>query len=260
MRVLDTPVRLVAGRTPRELLLIGHGVASVLATWHLGDRSWNVYAYAGVTVAFALRFFAGRVVYLSMCVAALALQLSNLMLAHVTLGGLAPTLLGILGTALLLAGPDLVRRFDDEGRGLGPLRNFWRDLSVGQRRHLAWGMHLVAALGGLLHHAWYNLEAVRLDGPAWLLAAVAACSAVGLLYLWGRAIAAPAAVALGAALAWTLAPHLDEAWAILHGRPAAAPLEIAYSAHFTLTAFACAVATAAVALPWAARWARLARR
>ena len=259
MKVLDTPIRLAAGRTFREILLIGQGVASVAIATYKGDHSYNVYSYAAVTALFALRFFAGRVVYLSLCVGALALQLSCWMLRGVGFAELWPALLGILAIALLLSGPDLVRRFDDEGRGLGPWRNYWRDLSQAQRRHIAWGMHFVAATGGLLHHTWYNLEELGQPVPTWLYAGVAACSAVGFLYLWGRALAAPAAVVLGAAIAWKLAPHLDGALDLLRGRPLAepVPIEVAFSAHYVLTGFACALAMAALALPWAARWLRL---
>ena len=51
MKVLDTPIRLAASRTPRELLLIGHGAACVAGAIWLGDHSWNIYAYAAVTDA-----------------------------------------------------------------------------------------------------------------------------------------------------------------------------------------------------------------
>ena len=259
MRALDTPIRFAFGRTFREILLIGQGVVSVGVAMSRGDHSYNVYSYAAVTVLFALRFFAGRVVYLSLCVGALALQLSCLMLRGVSFADNWPALLGILVIALLLTGPDLVRRFDDEGRGLGLWRNYWRDLSVAQRRHIAWGMHFVGATGGLLHHTWYNLEESRLPVPTWLYLGVAACSAVGFLYLWGRALAAPAAVVLGGLVMWKLAPHLDAAWNLVRARPAGevVPIEVAYSAHYVLTGFVCAAAMVALALPWAARWLRL---
>jgi hypothetical protein len=259
MRALDTPIRLAAGRTFREILLIGQGVVSVGVAISRGDHSYNVYSYAAVTLLFALRFFAGRVVYLSLCVGALALQLSCLMLSNVSFADSWPAILGILVIALLLSGPDLVRRFDDEGRGLGPWRNYWRDLSMAQRRHIAWGMHFVGATGGLLHHTWYNLEESRIAVPTWLYVGVAACSVIGFLYLWGRALAAPAAVALGGLVMWKLAPHLDAAWNLVHGRAAGepVPIEVAYSAHYVLSGFLCAAAMAALALPWAVRWLRL---
>lgn len=248
MKGLDTSVRLAAGRTVRELMLIGAGAASIVAAVSMGDRSWNIYAYAATTLLFAIRFFAARVLYLSTCVGALALQLSIWARPGVTFEHQAPVLLQILALCLLLSGGDLLRRFDDHGRGLGPLRNFWRDLSVGQRRHLAWGMHLVGTVGGLLHHTIYNLERARLPVPAWLFVAIAACAAVGLLYLAGRAIAAPAAVVVGAVLAWQLRPQ-----------DVRAP-ELAWTPQYATTACVCAALTAAVALPWAWRWLRLAWR
>lgn len=258
MRILDTPIRRLAGRTPRELLLIGYGAAATVAAPLLGDDSWNVFAYAGVTILFAARFFAGRVLYLSMCIAAIALQLASWALPAVTLADQAPVFLQIAVCTLLLSGRDLVDRFDDHGRGLGPLRNFWRDLSIAQRRHVAWGIHLVGTTGACLHHMWWNVETIGQPVPAWLYAGVAATTVVGFLYVWGRALAAPAAVAVGGAIAWQLAPHLDAARAIVAGRwPAeAAPVEIAWSAHLALAGFACAVAAAAIAVPWTVRWIR----
>ncbi len=261
MRILDAPVRLAAGRTVRELVLIGSGITSIAVAMRVGDRSWNVYVYALTTALFAARFFAARVLYLSMCVGALALQLSCALMPSVTLADKAPVLLQILVLGLLLSGPDLLRRFDDTGRGLGPLRNFWGDLSVAQRRHLAWGMHLVGATGGLLHHMAYNADRWG-HAPMWLDLAVAGCAVVGLLYLSGRALAAPAAVALGGALVWHLAPHLGDAVTMLRGRPLdhPMPLEHAVSAHYTIGAAVCAGAAAAIALPWTYRWLRLAVR
>lgn len=260
MKLLDAPIRLAAGRTLREVMLIGLGVGSVVTAIAIGDHSWNVYVYALSTVLFAMRFFAGRVLYLSLCVGALALQLSCWMLPGVDLARQAPVFLQILGIALLLSGGDLVQRFDDGGRGLGPLRNYWRELSVGQRRHIAWGMHLVGATGGILHHMWFNLEQVHRPVPGWLYLGVAACSVVGILYLWGRAIAAPAAVVLGGLIAWKFAPHLGTAWRQLDGvypDPTRVPSELYYSAHYTVSGFVVAVLTALIAVPWAARWLRL---
>jgi hypothetical protein len=257
MKLLDTPIRPAAGRTLREILLIGAGVASVGAAVRIGDQTWNVYVYAAATVLFAIRFYAARVLYLSWCVGALALQLSCLMLPGVTLAQVAPALLGCLGCALLLSGGDLVRRFDDAGRGIGPMRNFWQDLSLGQRRHIAWGMHLVGATSGLLHHMWFNVAATGAQVPGWLYAGIAAAMVIGALYLSGRALAAPATFALGVAIAVKLAPHLGGAWGQLHGRWTALPPEIAMSAHYAVTALVCAVGCAAIALPWTVRWLRL---
>lgn len=259
MKVLDTPVRLAAGRTLRELLLLGNGVVCIGAAIVYGDESWNVYAYAAATFLFAIRFFAARVCYLSWCIGALALQLANSM----RMGSLDEqwlTIVGILVAALALSGSDLVRRFDDEGRGLGPWRNYWRDLTVGQRRHIAWGMHLVGTTGGLLHHMWFNVESLSGGVPTWLYLGVAGASVVGFLYLWGRALAAPAAVVLGATVAWKLYPYVGDAWGALHGRTPSQPLppEIWMSAHYTVVGFVCAVATAVIALPWTARWLALA--
>lgn len=260
MKGLDTPLRFAAGRTVRELILIGSGVASIGAAIGHGDRSWNIYCYAAVTALFAMRFFAARVLYLSMCVGALALQLSCVLRADLSLGDRAAVLLQILGLSALLCGPDLLRRFDDTGRGLGPLRNFWRELTVGQRRHLAWGMHLVGATGGVLHHMVYNLQVGYQPVPVWLYVAIAACFVVGMLYLAGRAIAAPLAVAVGGAIAWRIAPHVGDAIHNLRGSPRVMAPEYAWSVHYTVTACALAIATAAVALPWAWRWLRLAWR
>ena len=133
---------------------------------------------------------------------------------------------------------------------------------MAQRRHVAWGLHLVGTTGALLHHMWFNLTASHQPVPTWLYVGVAACTGVGLLYLWGRAIAAPAAVVVGGLVAWRLAPYLDDAWRQLHGgwSAHAVPREVWYSAHYTLLACVAAAATAAIAVPWTVRWLRLAAR
>jgi len=64
---------------------------------------------------------------------------------------------------------------------------------------------------------------------------------------------------LGGLVAWKLGPHVDAAWGLVQGRPAGepVPIEVAWSAHYALTGFVCALAMAAIALPWAVRWLRL---
>jgi hypothetical protein len=249
--------RLLLGRTAREWILLVHLAGCIVWSRLGGDESWNVYAYAAVMLLFAIRFFAARVVYLSLAIGALALQLGIWMKPGVTLAHQAPVFLEILGCALLLCGGDLIRRFDEQGRGLGPIRNYWRDMTVAQRRSVAWVAHLIGATGGVLYHLAFSFDA-RHHAPAWLYAAIAACAAVGFLYLWGRAIAAPATVALGAAVAWRLAPMLDLAYGRLHHDPRPVPDPVFFAAHYVVVAFATAAGAALIALPWAARWAALA--
>jgi hypothetical protein len=244
-------------RTPREIILIVHGLGCAVWAHHLGDTSWNIYAYLGATALFAARFFAGRVLYLSMLIGALALQLSCVLHPRIDLVERAPVLLQILALMFLLCGKELVRIFDDEGRGIGPIRNFWRELSVGQRRHVAWGIHLVGATGGLLHHM-----SPRAATATWVYVAIAATFAVGFLYVWGRAIAAPAAVVVGGAIAWKLAPWVEPAVTLLRGKPLAHPVarEVWHAPHYVPGAFLLAAAAAIIAIPWTVRWARLALR
>ncbi len=102
----------------------------------------------------------------------------------------------------------------------------------------------------------FNLEKLHLPVPGWLYLGVAACSVVGILYLWGQAIAAPAAVVLGVLIAWQLAPHVGTAWLQLEDSSAVPP-EHDHSAHYTVGGFVAAALSALVALPWAARWLRL---
>jgi hypothetical protein len=257
MRWLDRPL---GTRTFREWILILHLVGSVVVARLGGDHSWNVYAYAAVGLLFATRFFAARVVYLSLAIGALALQLGIWMQPQVTFAHQAPVLLEILGCMWLLCGPDLVRRFDEHGRGLGPIRNFWRDMTVAQRRSVAWGAHLIGATGGVLYHLAWNFECGHAAAPRWVYPAIGACAAVGFLYLWGRAIAAPATVALGAAIAWRLAPDLGVAIDHLRGSPRPVPMVALYAPHYVAVAFVTAAGAALVALPWTARWAGLAIR
>jgi hypothetical protein len=263
MRYVDTPIRLAAGRTARELALIASGVGSIVSSQLHDDRTWNVFGYALVTLAFTTRFFAGRVMYLSMCFAALTLQLSSVMLGHVTLADRLPITLFILAHVVILLGGDLVVRFDDRGRGFGPFRNFWRDLPVSQRRNIALGAHAVAVLGAMMHHMAFNATSPGHTAPLWIQAGVFVASACGVLYLWGRAVAAPAALAFGVWTAAMLGPHVGGAWDALGGTGglgSGLPWVHAMSPHYTVVAFAIGIATAAIALPWTIRWARLAVR
>jgi hypothetical protein len=266
MRYIDTPIRLAAGRTARELALIASGAGSVVMSQVHEDHSWNVFGYAFVTLAFATRFFAGRVMYLSMCFAALVLQLSSVLLGNVTLADRLPITLFILGHVVVLLGGDLVSRFDDGGRGFGPFRNFWRDLPVSQRRNIAWSGHAVAVLGAMMHHMAFNATSPGHTAPLWIQAGVFVASACGLLYLWGRAVAAPAALAFGVWTAVMMAPHVGGAWQAMQtggGWIVATPglpwVHVA-SPHYTVVGFVIAIATAAIALPWTVRWLRLALR
>jgi hypothetical protein len=121
-------------------------------------------------------------------------------------------------------------------------------------------MHAVGALAGVLHHMVYNLDRSGQPVPTWFYVGIAACAAVGLLYLAGRAIAAPAAVVLGVAIAWRIAPNVGAAVANLRGHPTVMAPAYGWNVHYTVTACVCAIATAAVALPWAWRWLRLGLR
>jgi hypothetical protein len=255
MRFVDDPVRLVR-RTPRELLVIGIAATTAITSWlELGTRDvGNTLAFAAVAVAFAVRFFAARVI-----ATAVAVSATGLHLAYAWREGFAARpLLGVayfLTAILILGGRDLVARFDDAPSRGRILHNFWRELSTADRRRLALVVHGVALTLSMLYYVRQNLLLARQDVPLWLEAGIVGAAAVGVLLLFGRAIAALLAATAGAALAAVLAAHAPVAWSVATGTyvtlsmPAAARV----APQLMLAATAAAALTAMASAPWAWR-------
>src|SRR5262245_30039557 len=156
MRFVDTPLRRAAGRTPRELLIIGTGVLMVARSIATHDTSWQGPAVALVTAAFAMRFFAARVAAMAVCVSALALGAAWIVDPRLHVAVIAPAIAQFALGLVILASRDLRARFDDDGRGLGPVRNFWRDVPAADRRSIVHVVCAGAATASVLYFAHYR--------------------------------------------------------------------------------------------------------
>jgi hypothetical protein len=259
LQLVDRPLPVVR-RTARELLIIGVASATAVTSWReLGARDvGNAVAFAAVAIAFAVRFFAARVVATAVAVAATGL--------HVVYawrdGGASHQLLGIayfLGAILLLGGRDLVARFDDAPSRGRLLHNFWRELSTADRRRLALLVHGVALTLSMLYYVRFQIVAQRQVVPLWLHAGLAGAALVGVLLLFGRAVAALLAGVAGAALAAVLAAHAPVAWKVVGGGYVTMdmPVVARCAPHMLLAATLAATLTVMAAAPWA--WRLLAR-
>lgn len=255
MRFVDSPVP-VLRRTPRELLIIGVAAATAIDSWRdhgLRDLG-NTLAFAAVAVAFAVRFFAARVIATAVAVAAAGLHVVYAWRS----GFEARPLLGLayfLGAILILGGRDLVARFDDAPSRGRVLHNFWRELTTADRRRLALLVHGVAVTLAMLYYLRLFITAYDLPVPLWLDAGLAGCAAVGVLLLFGRAVAALIAAIAGAALAVVLAAHAPVAWTLAGGAyvTVAMPAAARANPHLLLGATAAATLTVMAAAPWAWR-------
>jgi hypothetical protein len=259
MRFVDSPIRRAFGRTPRELLVLVTGVLMVAHSIRSHDTSWNGPVTALVTVLFAARVFAARVAALALCVAALALCAAHAIDPAERAADMAPAIAQFGLGILVLASRDLRARFDDTGRGLGPVRNFWRDLPAGDRRSIARVVCAGAATASLLHHASHGAASwgAPYTPPGWLGALVVLACAGGALLVAGRALGLVIAAGFGAAALAYLVPIAQLARAARAG--AAGPGDpdwLRVSGSYVDVACLCAAATLAFSLPWLVRLAR----
>lgn len=255
LRAVDRPVPVVR-RTPRELLIIGVASSTAVTSWleHGARDLGNTLAFAAVALAFAVRFFAARVIATAVAVAAASLHLM-----YAWRDGWADRpLLAIayfLGAILVLQSRDLVARFDDAPSRGRVLPNFWRELPVADRRRLALLVHGVAVTLAMLYYVRYLVLAAGLPAPLWLEAGIVGAALTGVLLLFGRAVAALLAAIAGAALAALLAAHAPVAWTVAAGAyvTTATPAVARAAPHLLLGATLAATFTVMAAAPWAWR-------
>jgi hypothetical protein len=259
MRYVDAPIRRALGRTPRELLLLATGALMVVHSFQVHDTSWNAPVTAIVTAMFAARFFAARVAGLALCTGALALCATGVIDPQEHVRALAPAIAQFAAGFVLLASRDLRARFDDGGRGLGPLRNFWRDIPTADRRSIARVVCAGTATAALLHHASHGAAAwgPPFVPPGWLFELVLLASLGGVLLIAGRGAGFVVAAAFSALALAKLAPLWHDARAARGGVPDAHLAEwLRISGSFVVVATVTAAATLAFTLPWLARLAR----
>ena len=254
MRVLDTPLRHARGRTPRELLIIGGGLAALVQGLAYGSDVGNLIIYAVMTAAFAIRFFAARIMMAGLFIGALALHLPWLLYPGFGVADLAPVVWVLFAGLVMLSSRDLIERFDNnQSGGLPYFPNFWMSIDRANRRAFCWCAYALGAVGGLLYHAYLRAPAeLAPDWPLWGLAAAVACS---LLIVAGRSIAF---VATAAYSVWVLAmvvPQVGPSNAYMAGTWSEDLSRLyMYSPHYALPAAIGAGIALAAATPYAVRW------
>lgn len=212
MGFLDHELRWAAGRTPRELVVIGGGLGIIVQD--LLDPGppdvGNLLVYVAATSLFALRFFAARAAAVATCIGAIVQQWPHLRLGEVTPETAA--VLPVLGI-LVLASSDLVDRYERAPSRLAWLPNPWAGFTAAETRSLRWASYAAGALAGLLDHTLQIVRAradvLLLPVPWWpritMLALVGALAllclgrAVGALVVWVTALVVAVLVA---PLAW----------------------------------------------------------
>ncbi len=255
MKVLDTPLRPLLGRTVREVILVAGGLT--ICAFEL-DRPtpspWNLGVFGAGTALFAMRFFAARVVVIGVLLSAIAAQLSALRYGH----GWTPadqihwSVYAMSAGVLLLLSRDLQERFDFKPSGTGLRLNRWRELPRSHWRAstlLGW---LLGILGHFLLRGWQSAGTMA---PSWPLIAIIVCIAGVLLLFTGRSIVFVITTVLGVAVAYMVIPQIAAAEALLdnsrHLPPPTSPLW-RMAPDSALPAAIAAIGTALVSLPYAA--------
>jgi hypothetical protein len=212
MSFLDHELRWAAGRTVRELVIVGGGLG-IIAAELLRPGSpdpGNLIVYVAATALFALRFFAARAAAVASCIGAIVQQWPNLRLGEVNPETAA--LLPLLGIAIL-ASSDLVDRYERAPSRISWLPNPWAGFTPAETRSLRWACYAAGALAGLLDHTLdivrFQATMVMQTAPWWpritMLVLVGALAllclgrAVGVLVVWLTALVVAVRVA---PLAW----------------------------------------------------------
>ncbi len=187
MRIIDSPIPQLAGKTPRELVLL----AVVSAATYLCYGHWPEFVTAlGVTLLFALRVPQARPIAVGFCLGWLV-SITAMMRADGVWDLENPRLLVPAFLLLLLSSRDLFERFDAAPARLVP--NVWRDLPSKHWRMMRWcayGLGVLASLvvpGWLWASSWWHVSTTQ---PTWVLVGI---------------IAALALLVIGSALGFVLA-------------------------------------------------------
>jgi hypothetical protein len=265
MKLLDTPIRPLLSRTPRELVLITGGALACGLALYL-EAPWALTTtFVVTTVMLATRFFAARIVAIGMLATALAAHISITRygrgwLHDFRLGDHIPELTFIGLGLLLLCGRDLAARFDLQPSGTGWRINRWRDLP---RLHWRLSSVLGISLGAMGHFLWAaqrNVPAADGVFARWAIYGVLVCLA---LLFAGQAIGFLVSSALGIAVLVEVLPQVGAAEDHLHRAQAMEPHSLfAGSPHAALPIAIAASLVVLTATPYAARllWRSLAAR
>ena len=201
MPIIDSPIRIAGGRTPRELLLI----AIVSYGAYLSFGFWPEFITAtGVALLFALRVPQARPIAVGFCLGWLVSMAALMGTAHFD-----PTNVRILipaGLLLLLTSRDLFERFDAAPARFIP--NVWRDLPSKHWCMMRWGAYSLGVFSALVVPGWLWASAhwgMSNTTPTWVLVGIIV--ALALLVL-GSALGFVVAAAVSAFTLVTLGPEL----------------------------------------------------
>jgi hypothetical protein len=211
MKWLDSP--LVAGRTTREIALVGIGLFGVV--WGLVGNGpygieWSL-AWAIATPLFAMRFWAARGIAVGACLAAVAqwVCLTDAREWHWILN--VP-----LAALALLASRDLVARFDETPSRVPWLSNPWATMPAAHARRLRWCAYAAGVLASVLCQMWCSGARSFPATPVffWSLGAVVALLAMGRAVMLLPLAAAGVAVTV-AAMPGALGGHVGSVEAVV---------------------------------------------
>lgn len=253
MRVIDAPLSLARGRTPRELLLLSIGVGYCAYELTSAAPCWpNVAMYALATIAFAVRFFPARALGVGVALGALAQRLPAL--RHDWLELQTPHTWIAFGVIAILASSDLEARYERAPSRIAWLPNAWAELPAKDMRVLRWCAYSIGALAAGLGFTWGLPLADTGVDPVLSIAVIGAL--VGLLALLaaGRAPALLLVPVVCVPIALALASQIPGAEASIAGDYV--PL-LDYGMWrwpaFVLPGTALALLATALALPYAVR-------
>jgi hypothetical protein len=253
MRGLDTSLRPLLGRTPREVILVGGGLT--ICAFQLNQphvNPWHLGVFVAGTALFAVRFFAARVVAIGILLSAIAAHLSGLRYGA---GWMQQSLhwsaYAMSAGVLLLMSRDLQQRFDFNASGPGWRMNRWRELPRSHWRAstvLGW---LLGILGHFLLRGWQPAGAAA---PMWPLVAMLVCFAGVMLLFSGHSIVFVITTALGVVVAALVIPQVGDAEGLVaSARHLPVPSSVMWRASpdSALPTAIAAVGTALVSLPYA---------
>lgn len=207
MRIVDTSISTLGGKTPRELLLLAVvGYAAYLSFGH-----WPEFITAtGVAVLFALRVPQARPIAVGFCLGWLISMVAMMRGTHLDFADWDFTNVRIVmpaGILLLLTSRDLFERFDAAPSRIIP--NVWRELPTRHWRMMRWCAYSLGVLSALVVPGWLwtsNAWGLSRVAPAAVVAAIVI--AIALLVV-GSALGFIVAAAVSCFVLIELGPHLQ---------------------------------------------------
>lgn len=269
MKIIDSPIARLRGRTPRELLILGT-LGMFIASGLFAPRPpwWDMAMFAVALVAFASRFWAARIIGLGICVSSLAMALVHVREGSWNLAALLPYQISFAATwmagLVVLASPTLGRQYERAprwaplGRASRSIANPYAGLPSLHLGAIAVGAISLGALGHLLLRAIQAGHAHGL-GAVELVIPLCAIAATLLLLVAGRVIGLIAAAGVSTYLVIALGSKLGAAtlWLVWTPSPCSPATDsLAYQPGVVFVGLGLALIGAAATVPYAVMAAR----